>query len=64
MSHLLKENNQKSVCTLDTKLEKIQKKNIDIMGPLSKIWRALESATTAPDDEFDLTTEDLLNLVQ
>ena len=64
MSHLLKENNQKSVCTLDTKLEKIQKKNIDIMGPLSKIWRALESATTAPNDEVDLTIEDLLNLVQ
>ena len=34
------------------------------MGPLSKTWRALESATTAPDDEVDLTIEDLLNLVQ
>ena len=34
------------------------------MGPLSKVWHALESATTAPDDEADLTIEDLLNLVQ
>ena len=35
------------------------------MGPLSKVWHALESATTtALDDETDLTTEDLLNLVQ
>ena len=35
------------------------------MGPLSKVWHALESATTtAIDDETDLTTEDLLNLVQ
>ena len=35
------------------------------MGPLSKVWHALESATTtALDDETNLTTEDLLNLVQ
>ena len=60
MSHLLKENNQTSVCTLDLTLEKIQKKDIDAMAPLSKVWHALESATTAPDDEADLTIEDLL----
>ena len=64
MFHLLKENNQTSVCTLDTTLVKIQKKNTDVMGPLSKLWHALESATTAPDDEVDLTIEDLLNLVR
>ena len=64
MSHLLKENNQTLVCALDTTLEKIQKKNIDVMGPLSKVWHALESATTAPDDDTDLNIEDLLNLVQ
>ena len=34
------------------------------MGPLSKVWQGLESATTAPDDEVDLIIEDLLNLVQ
>ena len=34
------------------------------MGPLSKLWHALESATTAPDDEVDLTIEGFLNLVQ
>ena len=64
MSHLLKEYNQISVCALDTTLEKIQRKNTDFMGPLSKVWHALESATTAPDDETDLTIQDLLNLVQ
>ena len=64
MSHLLKENNQKSVCALDATLKKIQKKNTDAMGPLSKLWHALESATTSPDNEADLTIEDLLNLVQ
>ena len=63
MSNLLKENNQTSVCTKETTLEKIQK-NIDVMGPLSKEWHDLESATTAPDDEVALTIEDLLNLVQ
>ena len=41
--------------------EEIQK-NIDVIGPLPKLWHALESATTAPDDEADLTN--LLNLVQ
>ena len=64
MSHLLKENNQTSVCVIDTTLEKIQEKNIDVMGPLPKVWHVLESATTAPDDEADLIIEDLLNLVQ
>ena len=64
MSHLLKENNQTSVCVLDKTLKKNSKKNIDVMGPLWKVWHALESATTAPDDEADLTIEDLLNLVQ
>ena len=34
------------------------------MGPVSKVWQALESYTTAPDNEADLTIEDLLNLVQ
>ena len=63
MSHLLKENNQTSVCTLETTLEKIQKKNIDLTGPLSELWHAFERATTSPDDEVDITNEDLLNLV-
>ena len=63
ISHLLKENNQASLCALDTTLEKIQKKNTDVMGPLSKVWHALESSTTAPDDEADLTIQDWLNLV-
>ena len=39
------------------------KKNTDVMGPLSKIWHSLDSAASAPDDEPDLTIEDLLNLV-
>ena len=34
------------------------------MEPLSKTWHALESTTTALDDEADLTIQDLLNLVQ
>ena len=59
MSHLLKENNQTSVCALGTTL---QKKNIDVIGPLSQVWHVLESATT-PDDGADLIIEDLLNLV-
>ena len=52
------------MCHRHKTLEKIQEKNIDIMGPLSKVWHVLESATTAPDDEADLIIEDLLNLVQ
>ena len=63
-SHLLKENNQTSVCTLDITLEKSQKKNTDVMGTLSRVWHALQKTTAAPDDETDLTIEDLLNLVQ
>ena len=64
MPHILKENNQPSVSTLEIKLEKVQKKNNDAMGPLSKLWHALGKANTAPDCEVDLTIEDLLYLVQ
>ena len=42
MSHLPKENNQTLVCTLDTTLEKIQKKNTDVLGPLSKYGMPLK----------------------
>ena len=48
LSHLLKENNHTSVCTLETALEKIQKKDT-VMRPLSKLWHALASATTTPE---------------
>ena len=34
------------------------------MGPVSKVSQALESYTTAPDNEADLTIVNLLNLVQ
>ena len=64
MSHLLKENNQTLVGVLDATLEKVQRKSIDVMGPLSRVWHALESTTAAPDAEANLTIEDLLNLVQ
>ena len=62
MFYRLKENNQRQVCTLDTTLQKIKKKN-NIMGPLSKQQHTHENVTTAPDDETHLTIEDLLNLV-
>ena len=29
-----------------------------------KLWHAFESATTTPDNEIDLTIEELINLVQ
>ena len=31
---------------------------------LSKVWHTLECGTIVPHDEADLTTEDLVNLVQ
>ena len=34
------------------------------MGPLSRVWHALESTTAAPNAEANLTIEDLLHLVQ
>ena len=64
MHNPLKENNQTLVCVLDTIFKKIQKKNTDFMGPLSKLWHALKIAVSAPNDETDFTITDLLNLVQ
>lgn len=45
-------------------ISKNQKRNIDVIGPLSWLRYSLESASTAPDDKTDLTIEDLLNSLQ
>ena len=59
MAHLLM-----PVSTLDTTFKKTLMKNIAVMGTISKLWHALESAAAASQDEAELITKELLNLVQ
>lgn len=59
MAHLLM-----PVSTLDTTFKETLMKNIAVMGTISKLWHALESAAAASQDEAELITKELLNLVQ
>lgn len=49
---------------MDPTLEKVQKKNVDVMGLLSKLWRVIDSAASTSDDKTDYAIKALLNLIQ
>ena len=63
MSHLLKRNNQTSECTLDITFEKNRRK-ILMSCDLYQTMAGLRKCYSTPDDEIDLTIEELINLVQ
>ena len=44
MAQLLKEKRQKILPQQDAINEKVQRKNMDVMGPLCKLWESLETA--------------------
>ena len=44
MAQILKEKRQKFLHQQDAIYEKVQRKNMDVMGPLCKLWESLETA--------------------
>ena len=52
MAHLLKEKLQKILLHQDAVFEEMQRKNIDIMGPLCRPWESLETANKEQDSLF------------
>ena len=48
-AQFLKEKRQKILLHQDAIYEKIQRKNMDVMGPLCKLWKSLETANKEQD---------------
>ena len=44
LKDLLKEKNKNNSLAIDEILDKIQKRTLSVMGPLSKVWLKLENA--------------------
>ena len=45
-------------------MEKLQRKTVDVMGPLSKLWNILEGAKGAEEDAVQISINDLLHYVE
>ena len=57
---MLQEKHRKSTLLIDETYEKIQMKNADVLGPLSKVWWALDQTKHNEDGEIKLPTSELL----
>ena len=45
-------------------MEKFQQKILDVLGPLSRLWKGLEDIKNAPDDTVPVPVEDHINLIE
>ena len=54
MAQLLKEKRQKILLQQDAIYEKVQRKNMDVMGPLCKLWQNLETADKEQDSSVSI----------
>ena len=43
-------------------MKKFQKKILDVLGPLSRLWKGLEDIKNAPDDTVPVPVEDHIKL--
>ena len=61
---ILKEKRKTNEQNIENVLEKLQRKTVDVMGPLSKIWNILERAKEAEEDAVQISINDLLHYVE
>ena len=59
-----KEKRKTSEQSVKNVLEKLQRKTVDVMGPLSKLWNILEGAKGAEEDAMQISISDLLHYVE
>ena len=59
-----KEKRKTSEQSVKNVLEKLQRKTVDVMGPLSKLWNILEGAKGAEEDAVQISISDLLHYVE
>ena len=61
---ILKEKHKTNEQNIENVLEKLQRKTVDVMGPLSKLWNILEGAKGAEEDALQISINDLLHYVE
>ena len=61
MAQLLKKKRQKILLQQDAIYEKVQRKNVDVMGSLYKVWKSLERANKEQDSSVSIS--DLIKFV-
>ena len=54
MAQLLKKKRQKNLLHQDAIYEKIQRNKMDVMGPLCKVWKSLETANKEQDSSVSI----------
>ena len=58
---ILKENHKINEQNIENALEKLQRKTVDVMGLLSKLWNILEGAKGPEEDAVQISINDLLH---
>ena len=61
---ILKEKRKTNKQNTENVLEKLQRKTVDVMGPLSKLWNILEGAKVAEEDAVQISINELLHYVE
>ena len=63
---ILKEKAKQTTLSTDRVFEKIQTKNLEVMGPLTKLWLSIDQAVNSKGDEQQtpITLEDLLQYIE
>ena len=64
LREILKEKRKTNEQNIENVLEKLQRKTVDVMGPLSKLWNILEGAKGAEEDAVQISINDLLHYVE
>ena len=66
MQDILVEKFQTKAVAMDNIYEKFQRKNLDVMGPLSRLWHLLEQAmgSNSEDENATISIADLLHCVE
>ena len=52
------------VLNQDATMEKFLQKILDVLGPLSRLWKGLEDIKNAPDDTVPVPVEDHIKLIE
>ena len=61
---ILKEKRKTNERNIENVLEKLQRKTVDVMGPLSKLWNILEGAKGAEEDAVQISIYELLHYTE
>ena len=64
LRHILKEKRKTIEQYIENVLEKLHRKTVDVMGPLSKLWNIVEGAKEAEEDAVQMSINDLLQCLK